>query len=152
MQSFESSSESGLYHEWLRDRGLGETPVVETTGVFLRDISPERPTLLVSHVAASTAAQDIELLKRLANAIGSDVSIVAVPQHSAIPWNLVFDLHSSLQTLIVLGCDAKDQLHRSGYDARLPAQAIITGATPDLLSQDIAAKRELWQKIQQRFR
>lgn len=152
MQSSESLSESGLYHEWLRDRGLGETPVVNATGVFLHDISPERSILLVSHVAAATAIQDVELLKRLAMAIGSDVSIVGVIEHSSIPWSLLFDLHVSLQHLVVLGHDAEYELRRSGNHVRLPAEAIITGASPGELNKDVAAKRALWQKIQQRFR
>jgi hypothetical protein len=151
MQSFESSSESGLYYEWLRDRGLSETSAAETAGVFLRDISLESSTLLVSNVVPESATQDVELLKRLGAAIGSQVSIVAVSKESMVPWSLLFHLLPHLKQLVLLGDDIQDQLKRSGSGQYWPAEAVITGAAPHILSQDVSEKRTLWQKIQQRF-
>ena len=149
MQSAESS-QTGLYQEWLRDRGLVETSAVEAAGVFLRDILPGSSTLLVSEIVPETAAQDVELLKRLAAAIGSPVSIVAVSNQAVIPWNLLFQVLPSLEQLILLGEDVKDQFARSGNGHRFPVEAVLTGASPDILSQDVTEKRTLWQKIQQR--
>lgn len=151
MQSFESSSESGLYYEWLRDRGLSETPAAETAGVFLRDISLESSTLLVSNVVPESATQDVELLKRLGAAIGPQVSIVAVSKERMVPWSLLFHLLPHLKQLVLLGDDIQDQLTRSGNGHYWPAEAVITGAAPHILSLDVSEKRTLWQKIQQRF-
>lgn len=143
---------SELYFEWLQERGLSETPVANAAGVFLHDISPERSTLLVALVSPETATADLELLKRLASAMGANVSMLAASSLSDVPWRMLMDIHHSITQLVLLGDGMYDQLVRSGIATKLPPDALIQGAAPSILNIDITAKRDLWQKIQQRRR
>lgn len=143
------SPDSGLYQVWLQERGL-ETPAVEAAGVFLRDIAPDRTSLIVAIVSEENAIQELELLKRLGAALNVGVSIVAVASASSVPWHWLLSFHTSLNQLILLGSELHAAMQRSG--AIIPQHMLITGETPAVLNQDVSAKRALWQKIQNHTR
>lgn len=141
------SGDVSIYQEWLHDRGLSETPAADAAGVFLRDIHPDHSTLIVALVSPASAQAEIELLRRLAVAVGKDVSLIGVSTPLDIPWRLVINYYHSLDRLIVLGDDIAKALLSSELAATPLVKFMVTGAAPEVLNLDVGAKRDLWEKI-----
>ena len=143
---------SELYQEWLLDRGLGETPAVSAAGVFLHNFLLSNNTLVISEFRPDHRQTDIDLLQRLAIAIGVHVSIIAIDEDQTLPWSIVLDNQPSLQQMIDLG----DRLQQSvkPFDSRICMSGcrMIYGASPEILQQDLEAKRSLWRSIQEHIR
>lgn len=143
---------SELYQEWLLDRGLGETPAVPAAGVFLHNFFSSNSTLIISEFRRDHRQADIDLLQRLASAIGVHVSIIAIEEEQTLPWNIVLDNQPSLQQMIVLG--GRLQQSVKPFDVRIGMWGcrMILGASPEILQQNVEAKRSLWRSIQEQIR
>lgn len=133
------------YEQWLLDRGLENTSAGQPAEVFVRALIDTASTLIIATAEQVESELIGQMLKRLGQAIGGEVSVILASNEMSLPIRGILTLQPCLQRIIILGPGLNEQLIASGVQT--PSHQVIVGPSAHTIMTDLDAKREFWSML-----